>query len=76
MATTRACRPAAAEDASAPDGTVGRLLLLMLLGDGATLVVGVVFCALVMLALVSKPAAIAIAVRTFMLFALMLFAPR
>ena len=45
--------------------TVGLLPLLMLLGDGETLVVGVVFCAVATLALVSNAAAIAIAVRTF-----------
>jgi len=37
----------------------------MLLGDGETLVVGVVFCAVATLALVSNAVAIAIAVRTF-----------
>jgi|SRR6516164_8326581 hypothetical protein len=63
---TRACCPPTAEHASAPDGTVGLLLLLMLLGDGITLVVGAVFCALATFALVSKAAAIAMAVRTFM----------
>jgi len=42
------------------------VLLLMLLGDGITLVVGAVFCALATFTLVSKAAAIAMAVRTFM----------
>ena len=67
---TRACCPPTAEHASAPDGTVGLLLLLMLLGDGITLVVGVVFCALATLALASKAAAIAMAVKTLIVFSL------
>src|SRR5690349_17808623 len=61
----RACRLAAVKGAWAPECAVGRLLLLMLLGDGVTLVVGVVFCALAMVALVSNAAPSATAVTAF-----------
>jgi hypothetical protein len=58
----------AADDASPPDGTVGLLLLLMLLGEGETLVVGAAFCALATVALVSSAAASVTAVRAFIVW--------
>lgn len=61
----RAEWPAAAEDASLPDGLPELLLLLMLLGDGATFVVGVAFCALAVVAPANNAAASAIVVRLF-----------
>src|SRR5262249_28239207 len=72
---TRAEWPAAAEDASLPDGLPELLLLLVLLGDGATFVVGVAFCALAVVAPANNAAASAIAVRLFIVCAPIVYAP-
>ena len=66
---TCAGRLVTADFASLPDGTVGLEPLLILFGEGDTLVVGAVFCALAMVTPLNITAAAANVMRAFIVIA-------